>query len=409
MPARAAQRAGSGSPRRSSSVAGVADVRGAGPARRGRARARPRRQGRRRTVPRRGPRLNAVTPTALRLAPPLLVTDDEIDEAVAILAARRAQRRAPRAGATREPVDFLEVDDLDARASSPRCSTARSAWKARSRRGAARCSPARASRCCSRSRRPGPGSSIEMAVVDARRPPDLHPARGGRARHARVGRGRRPHARRLLRGRSRPGCSTTRRSRRMAAAVDVPVVNLLSDRAHPCQALADLLTLRERFGTLEGRRVAYVGDGNNVAASLAFGAALAGLELVVASPAGLRARRRRRRAGPQPRRRDRARRRPVRGRAAAPTPSTPTCGRRWARRPSASTAAPRSTGYTVDAALMSRGGPRRVFLHCLPAHRGEEVTAEVIDGPRRSCGSRPPTGCTRRARCSSTLVAGAVS
>ncbi len=72
----------------------------------------------------------------------------------------------------------------------------------------------------------------------------------------------------------------------MAAAVDVPVVNLLSDRAHPCQALADLLTLRELLGDLEGRRVAYVGDGNNVAASLAFAAALSGVELAVASPPG---------------------------------------------------------------------------------------------------------------------------
>src|SRR5262249_46805028 len=73
---------------------------------------------------------------------------------------------------------------------------------------------------------------------------------------------------------------------RMAAVVDVPVVNLLSDRAHPCQALADLLTIQEVFGTLEGRRVAYGGDGNNVTASLAFGAALSGLEFVVATPTG---------------------------------------------------------------------------------------------------------------------------
>ena len=73
---------------------------------------------------------------------------------------------------------------------------------------------------------------------------------------------------------------------RMEAAVDIPIVNLLSDLSHPCQALADLLTLRERFGTIEGRRLAFVGDGNNVAASLAFGAALSGVELVVASPEG---------------------------------------------------------------------------------------------------------------------------
>ena len=72
----------------------------------------------------------------------------------------------------------------------------------------------------------------------------------------------------------------------MAAAVDVPIVNLLSDRAHPCQALADFLTLRERFGSLEGRRLVFVGDGNNVAASLAFAAALTGVEFTVASPPG---------------------------------------------------------------------------------------------------------------------------
>src|SRR3981081_399722 len=82
----------------------------------------------------------------------------------------------------------------------------------------------------------------------------------------------------------------------MAAAVDIPVVNLLSDPPHPCQApahpphpcqaLADLLTLRELFGDLDGRRVAYIGDGNNVAASLAFAAALCGLEVTIASPPG---------------------------------------------------------------------------------------------------------------------------
>jgi len=73
---------------------------------------------------------------------------------------------------------------------------------------------------------------------------------------------------------------------RMVAVVDVPVVNLLSDIAHPCQALADLLTVREHFGDLEGRRIAFVGDGNNVAASLAYAAALSGVEVAVASPDG---------------------------------------------------------------------------------------------------------------------------
>ena len=73
---------------------------------------------------------------------------------------------------------------------------------------------------------------------------------------------------------------------RIASAVDVPVVNLLSDLAHPTQALADLLTLHEQWGSIDGRRLAYIGDGNNMAASLAFAAALSGMELVVASPPG---------------------------------------------------------------------------------------------------------------------------
>src|SRR5262249_21746076 len=72
----------------------------------------------------------------------------------------------------------------------------------------------------------------------------------------------------------------------MAAAVEIPVVNLLSDRAHPCQAIADFLTLHELLGDLDGRRLVFVGDGNNVAASLAYAAALSGVELTVASPVG---------------------------------------------------------------------------------------------------------------------------
>ncbi len=130
---------------------------------------------------------------------------------------------------------------------------------------------------------------------------------------------------------------------RMAAVVDVPVVNLLSDDAHPVQALADLLTIREHFGELEGRRVAYVGDGNNVAASLAFGAALSGLELVVASPDGYELEPDRRRPRPQPRR-ARSSARTIRTTpCAAPTSSTPTCGRRWDRKPNARSGCARST------------------------------------------------------------------
>jgi ornithine carbamoyltransferase len=166
----------------------------------------------------------------------------------------------------------------------------------------------------------------------------------------------------------------------MAVAVEVPIVNLLSDRAHPCQALADLLTIREHFGSLEGRRVTYVGDGNNVAASLAFGAALTGVEMTVASPAGyelddgvVHAARNLGAhldlvADPHE---------AVRGADVVYTDVWTSMGQE------AESELRRAAfdGYQVDAALMATAGPGAVFLHCLPAHRGEEVAAEVIDGP----------------------------
>jgi ornithine carbamoyltransferase len=167
----------------------------------------------------------------------------------------------------------------------------------------------------------------------------------------------------------------------IAHAVDVPVVNLLSDRAHPCQAVADFLTLRELFDDLEGRRLVFVGDGNNVAASLAFAAALSGVELTVASPPGYEldddiVERARNLGGvielvTEP---DEA----VRGADAVYTDVWTSMGQEdesAARRVA-------FAGYTVDAALMATAGEQAWFLHCLPAHRGEEVTADVIDGPR---------------------------
>jgi ornithine carbamoyltransferase len=167
----------------------------------------------------------------------------------------------------------------------------------------------------------------------------------------------------------------------MAAAVDVPVVNLLSDRAHPTQAVADVLTLRELLGTLEGRRLVYVGDGNNVAASLAFAAALAGVELTVASPPGyelddVTVERARNLGGSIELTAD-----PhdaVRGADAVYTDVWTSMGQEDERAERLAAFA----GFTVDAALMAEAGEQAWFLHCLPAHRGEEVTAEVIDGPR---------------------------
>jgi ornithine carbamoyltransferase len=168
---------------------------------------------------------------------------------------------------------------------------------------------------------------------------------------------------------------------RMAAVVDVPIVNLLSDVAHPCQALADLLTIREHFGSLEGRRVAYIGDGNNVAASLAFAAALSGLELVVASPdgfdlAGSIVDRARNLGGVVERAGD-----PydaVRDADVVYTDVWTSMGQEAER----SQRLRAFDGWTVDGALMKAAPEHAVFLHCLPAHRGEEVAAEVIDGPQ---------------------------
>jgi ornithine carbamoyltransferase len=168
---------------------------------------------------------------------------------------------------------------------------------------------------------------------------------------------------------------------RMVAVVGVPVVNLLSDTSHPCQALADLLTLREHFGAIEGRRIAYVGDGNNVAASLAFGAALSGVELVVASPDGYEldadvAARARNLGGAVELVSDPYE--AVREADAVYADVWTSMGQEAEREHRIHA----FTGYTVDDALMKAASSEAVFLHCLPAHRGEEVSAEVIDGPR---------------------------
>ena len=164
----------------------------------------------------------------------------------------------------------------------------------------------------------------------------------------------------------------------MATAASVPVINALTDDHHPCQALADLLTLRERFGRLEGLRVAYVGDGNNVAHSLMEAAALAGFELTLACPPGYlpdadiaRA------AGPAVHL-FRDPRDAVLGAHAVYTDVWVSMGDEQER---ARRMADLAT-YRVDHELMSLAANDAVFLHCLPAHRGEEVAADVIDGPR---------------------------
>jgi ornithine carbamoyltransferase len=167
---------------------------------------------------------------------------------------------------------------------------------------------------------------------------------------------------------------------RMAEAATVPVVNLLSDDSHPCQALADLLTLRQRWGALAGRSIAYVGDGNNVCRSLVLAAALAGMEARVAAPAGFALP-----AGVA----DRA---TSLGGAVriANSPEEAVAGVDavytdvWASMGQEDDAERRRlafAGYTVDEHLMAKAAAGALFLHCLPAHRGEEVSAGVLDGP----------------------------
>ncbi len=157
----------------------------------------------------------------------------------------------------------------------------------------------------------------------------------------------------------------------IASAATAPVINALTNEHHPCQALADLLTLRERFGRLEGLRLAYVGAGNNVANSLVEAGALAGLDVVVASPAGY---------GPSVAGANLVEdpREAVRGADAVYTDVWVSMGEE-----SEAPAHRRDLeAYRVDEALLALAKPEAIFLHCLPAHRGEEVTSEVIDGPQ---------------------------
>lgn len=168
---------------------------------------------------------------------------------------------------------------------------------------------------------------------------------------------------------------------RMAAVSPVPVVNLLSDRAHPLQALADLLTIHEVFGSFEGRSVAYVGDANNVASSLALGAGRTGVAFRIASPSGYG-------FGEEQLARLRAAGTEVHSFEdpwAAVAGADAVYTDVWASMGQEGEAEQRQqdfAGFTVTAELMDAAAPEAIFLHCLPARRGEEVAAEVIDGPR---------------------------
>jgi ornithine carbamoyltransferase len=170
----------------------------------------------------------------------------------------------------------------------------------------------------------------------------------------------------------------------LARHASVPVINALSDREHPCQALADLLTLRERFGRLRGLRLAYVGDGNNVCNSLMLLGATLGVNVGVACPTDYR---------PDQEILAQAERLADEHDAnitISADPSEIVAGADavytdvWASMGQEHEAARRRPAfqpYQVNTALMGHARPDTLFMHCLPAHRGEEVVAEVIDGP----------------------------
>jgi ornithine carbamoyltransferase len=158
----------------------------------------------------------------------------------------------------------------------------------------------------------------------------------------------------------------------LAAAAEVPVVNGLTPLHHPCQALADLLTLRERFGDLAGLRLAYVGDGNNVARSLAIVGELADLEVVVAAPAGYQLEQvAEAKLTDDPRA----------AAAAADALYTDV----WISMGDEAEAQRRLADlgpYQLDADLLAAAKDSAIVLHCLPAHPGQEISAEVLYGSR---------------------------
>jgi ornithine carbamoyltransferase len=160
----------------------------------------------------------------------------------------------------------------------------------------------------------------------------------------------------------------------LAAHASVPVVNMLTAGHHPCQALADLLTLRETFGELEGLTVAYVGDGNNVARSLAILGHRAGVNVRVAAPDGYQLQ-------------------PLDGLTLTDDPAQAADGADaiytdvWVSMSDDPASAQQRRAvlapYRIDDALLDRAKPGAIALHCLPAHPGDEITAEVLYGERQ--------------------------
>ena len=159
----------------------------------------------------------------------------------------------------------------------------------------------------------------------------------------------------------------------LARHASIPVFNMLTESHHPCQVLADLMTVREAVGSLEGVTLAYVGDGNNVARSLALIGTAAGLDVVVSSPPGYELE-------------------PEAGGRRVADPREAVAGAQvvytdvWVSMGDEKTADARRAAlapYRVDDALLDAAAPDAVALHCLPAHPGEEITEEVLYGDRQ--------------------------
>ncbi len=171
----------------------------------------------------------------------------------------------------------------------------------------------------------------------------------------------------------------------LASAGSIPVINALSDEAHPCQALADLQTIRERLGGLEGRRLCYLGDGNNVAHSLLEAGALVGMDVVVGHPPGY---------APDPATVEHASAIAQRtgGRVGATTDPTAAATDAdvlytdvWASMGQEAEADARAASfapYRLDHRALEVAADNALVMHCLPAHRGEEISAEAMDGPQ---------------------------
>jgi ornithine carbamoyltransferase len=168
----------------------------------------------------------------------------------------------------------------------------------------------------------------------------------------------------------------------LARHAAVPVINALSDSSHPCQAMADMVTIMEQRGPLAGQKIVFVGDGNNVARSLALAAALLELEFVLTSPPGYEF--------PEPFQAQYAARFPRAPLVHEPDPRKAVKGADvvysdvWASMGQEQEADQRREvfkPYQVNEALLARAHTDAIFLHCLPAHRGEEVTSGVLDGP----------------------------